>query len=167
MQIEVLLFATLREAAGQRQLTLRLAQEPATVAEVRSALTRQLPQLREHVAAAIAAVNEEFAFDDEKVQAGDTVAFFPPVSGGAGPPPGPEGSAQDGQPGGRVTRAGSRSIADRRAAPARLLARRGRPRPRDHSRGCGAVSVAAASRNAASSDQGPCAPSRAARTRHT
>ena len=54
MQIEVLLFATLREAAGQRQLTLRLAQEPATVAEVRSALTRQLPQLREHVAAAIA-----------------------------------------------------------------------------------------------------------------
>jgi molybdopterin converting factor subunit 1 len=86
MQIEILLFATLREAAGKRQLTLRLAQEPATVAEVRSALTRQLPQLREHVAAAIAAVNEEFAFDDEKVQAGDTVAFFPPVSGGAGPP---------------------------------------------------------------------------------
>ena len=86
MQIEVLLFATLREAAGQRQLTLRLAQEPATVAEVRSALTNKLPQLREHLAAAIAAVNEEFAFDDEKVQAGDTVAFFPPVSGGAGPP---------------------------------------------------------------------------------
>ena len=86
MQIEVLLFATLRDAAGQRQLTLSLAQEAATVAEVRSALTSKLPQLREHVAAAIAAVNEEFAFDDESVQAGDTVAFFPPVSGGAGPP---------------------------------------------------------------------------------
>lgn len=86
MQIEVLLFATLREHAGRRQLTLRLTREPATVTDVRSALTHKMPQLRAHVATAIAAVNEEFAFDDEEVQAGDTVAFFPPVSGGAGPP---------------------------------------------------------------------------------
>ena len=86
MQVEVLLFATLRDSAGRRQLTLRMAQEAATVAQVRSALTLELPQLREHVATAIAAVNEEFAFDEEVVHCGDTVAFFPPVSGGAGPP---------------------------------------------------------------------------------
>ena len=86
MQIEVLLFATLREIAGQKQLSLDLTQDEATVAGVRAAVTRQVPQLKDHVAAAIAAVNEEFAFDGEEVRPGDTVAFFPPVSGGGGLP---------------------------------------------------------------------------------
>lgn len=86
MRVEVLLFATLREHAGRRQLSLNLAQDSATVADVRAALAGSLPQIEENLGVALAAVNEEFAFDDEQVRPGDTVAFFPPVSGGAGPP---------------------------------------------------------------------------------
>ncbi|MDE0610214.1 MAG: molybdopterin converting factor subunit 1 [Anaerolineaceae bacterium] len=83
MQIKVLLFASLGDLAGQRRLTLSLESEPATVADLRDALGRRQPTLREALAAAIAAVNEEYATDAEELRSGDTVAFFPPVSGGS------------------------------------------------------------------------------------
>ncbi len=86
MQIEVLLFATLKDVVGQNQLVLTLPGEAATVAEVRQKLADQYPALKAHVDAAIAAVNEEFAFNEEVVNAGDDVAFFPPVSGGSNYP---------------------------------------------------------------------------------
>ncbi|MCY3906379.1 MAG: molybdopterin converting factor subunit 1 [Anaerolineaceae bacterium] len=86
MQIKVLLFASLGDLAGQRRLTLSLESERATVADLRDALGRRQPTLREALAAAIAAVNEEYATDAEELSSGDTVAFFPPVSGGSGYP---------------------------------------------------------------------------------
>ena len=82
MQIKVLLFASLGDLAGQRRLTLSLEGNSATVADLRDALGRRQPTLREALAAAIAAVNEEYATDAEELNPGDTVAFFPPVSGG-------------------------------------------------------------------------------------
>ncbi|MCY4023535.1 MAG: molybdopterin converting factor subunit 1 [Anaerolineaceae bacterium] len=86
MQINVLLFASLGDLAGQRRLTLSLDRESATVADLRDALGLRQPTLREALAAAIAAVNEEYATDAEELSSGDTVAFFPPVSGGSGYP---------------------------------------------------------------------------------
>ena len=86
MQIDVLLFASLADLAGQRRLTLSLRGDSATVADLRDALGRRQPALREALAAAIAAVNEEYATDAVDVSSGDTVAFFPPVSGGGGYP---------------------------------------------------------------------------------
>ncbi|MCY3945675.1 MAG: molybdopterin converting factor subunit 1 [Anaerolineaceae bacterium] len=86
MQINVLLFASLGDLAGQRRLTLSLDRENATVADLRDALGLRQPTLREALAAAIAAVNEEYATDAEELSSGDTVAFFPPVSGGSGYP---------------------------------------------------------------------------------
>ena len=86
MQINVLLFASLGDLAGQRRLTLRLEGNSATVADLRDALGLRQPTLREALAAAIAAVNEEYATDAVAVSSGDTVAFFPPVSGGSGYP---------------------------------------------------------------------------------
>lgn len=84
MQIRILLFATLKDIAGQNNLTLTLPGDKATVADVRRALVAEHPNLEANVAAAIAAVNEEYAFDGEPVSEGDSVAFFPPVSGGSG-----------------------------------------------------------------------------------
>ena len=84
MQVNILLFATLKDIVGQPKLTLTVPGEAATVADVRSALVGEFPKLKDNVAAAIAAVNEEYAFDAEPVNDGDSVAFFPPVSGGSG-----------------------------------------------------------------------------------
>lgn len=83
MQVQVLLFATLKDITGQNRLTLTVP-DTATVSDVKNALAALHPALEAHVEAAIAAVNEEYAFAGDAVHAGDTIAFFPPVSGGDG-----------------------------------------------------------------------------------
>ncbi len=83
MQVRILLFATLKDIAGQSKLTLVLRDDPATVADVRRALVGQYPKMQANVEAAIAAVNEEYAQNEDPVHEGDTLAFFPPVSGGS------------------------------------------------------------------------------------
>lgn len=87
MQIEILLFATLKDRAGAARLPLHLPGDAATVAEVRDALAAHLPALAVALPTALAAVNAEYAFPPDPVREGDTVAFFPPVSGGSGADP--------------------------------------------------------------------------------
>ena len=82
MQVRVLLFATLKDLAGKNRLTLSLPEGNNTVDQVRGALIAQYPAMEANVRAAIAAVNEEYAFPSDAVKDGDEVAFFPPVSGG-------------------------------------------------------------------------------------
>jgi MoaE-MoaD fusion protein len=84
MQVRILLFATLKDLAGKNRLTLMLPDGNMTVADIRRALTAQYPPMEANVQAAIAAVNEEYAFPGDVVKDGDEVAFFPPVSGGSG-----------------------------------------------------------------------------------
>lgn len=86
MNIKILLFATLKDIAGRNSLMLALPGEQSTVADVRRVLSAHFPQLEANVKAAIAAVNEEYAFPEDEVRDGDSVAFFPPVSGGSGYP---------------------------------------------------------------------------------
>jgi molybdopterin synthase catalytic subunit len=85
MQITVLLFATLKDIAGQSRISL-LLDEKATVADVRRAMVERFPRIAANLDAAISAVNQEYAFPDDVVKQGDEVAFFPPVSGGQGYP---------------------------------------------------------------------------------
>lgn len=84
MRVRVLLFATLRDAAGERAFDLALPDGVVKVADVRRVLVDRYPGLQEHLPRAIAAVNEEFAELDDPVKDGDELAFFPPVSGGSG-----------------------------------------------------------------------------------
>ena len=86
MHVQILLFATLKDLAGSNRLTLTLG-DSATVTDVRKALIAQYPRMEANVNAAIAAVNEEYAFPGDAVHDGDQVAFFPPVSGGSGQMP--------------------------------------------------------------------------------
>jgi molybdopterin converting factor subunit 1 len=81
MQVRVLLFAGLRDAAGARELWVEVA-EPATVAALRAALAEICPPLRPLLVNAAVAVNEEYADAESPVRAGDVVALIPPVSGG-------------------------------------------------------------------------------------
>lgn len=86
MQINILLFATLKDRAGTSRLTLDVA-EGATINDVRRALIERFPHMDVNVEYAIASLNRDFAADTDTVSAGDEVAFFPPVSGGEGDQP--------------------------------------------------------------------------------
>jgi molybdopterin synthase catalytic subunit len=77
MSIRVLLFARYRQQAGIRELTLDTADTPR---EVAAQLEARFPSLA--LAGALCAVNERYTDPDEALAPGDTVAFFPPVSGG-------------------------------------------------------------------------------------
>jgi molybdenum cofactor biosynthesis protein MoaC/molybdopterin converting factor subunit 1 len=85
MEVEVRLFAILRERAGRDRLALELP-ERATVADALEAAARE-PGLDELLPAmpARVAVNGEYARPEATISAGDELALIPPVSGGATP----------------------------------------------------------------------------------
>ena len=76
--IKILLFAQLQEDIGQN--TLFLKANDWTVKQVKEYLQQQYPQTT--LQAVMTAINEDYAFDDDVVKDGDTIAFLPPVSGG-------------------------------------------------------------------------------------
>lgn len=81
MQVNILLFATLKDRAGKSRLILDIPDQ-ATILTVRKALSEAYPEMEVNVELAIAALNQEFAVDTDVVRMGDEIAFFPPVSGG-------------------------------------------------------------------------------------
>ncbi|MCU0479698.1 MAG: molybdenum cofactor biosynthesis protein MoaE [Anaerolineae bacterium] len=85
MQVNILLFATLKDRAGKSRLVLDVP-DNATILTVRNVLSEAYPEMEVNVELAIAALNQEFAVDTDVVRAGDEIAFFPPVSGGNHPP---------------------------------------------------------------------------------
>ena len=76
MNVRLILFAGLRQAAGFKRETVCLP-EAATVGEL---LESRLPGFLDRTF--YVAVNEEFAQRDTILQDGDEVALLPPVSGG-------------------------------------------------------------------------------------
>jgi molybdopterin synthase catalytic subunit len=83
MQVEVLLFATLRDLVGQKKIVLSMPGESTTLKHVRQQMIERYPNIEDNMKVALASVNEDFAFNDDMVNDGDEVAFFPPVSGGS------------------------------------------------------------------------------------
>ncbi|HFK1448984.1 TPA: molybdopterin converting factor subunit 1 [Bacillus pacificus] len=77
--ITILLFANLREEVGLDRFVISEKQE-MTVQQLKEWLKANYSlQSFDKV---MVAVNEEFVTNDEMIQAGDIVAFIPPVSGG-------------------------------------------------------------------------------------
>ncbi len=83
-QITVLFFATLRERAGIKQMTLDMPDQ-ARVADLKRRLREEFPALAPALETALVSVNRQFAFDEDPIPAGAEAAVFPPVSGGAPP----------------------------------------------------------------------------------
>jgi sulfur-carrier protein len=78
MTINILFFASLREKAGrQQEVSL---DSPVTLRELAVRLEQTHTGLS--LSGTLCAINEQYADPDALIQAGDTVAFFPPVSGG-------------------------------------------------------------------------------------
>ena len=81
MEVQVRLFASLREAAGTDRVTISL-DNGATVKDLVARLHEQIPELKGVAGAIYAAVNDRYVSPDTPLQEGDQVALFPPVSGG-------------------------------------------------------------------------------------
>lgn len=81
MEVEIRLFASLKDRAGRDSVSVRV-EEPATVGALTEALAENYPTLAPALPTALVSVNQDFAFPQTPVKPGDEVALFPPVSGG-------------------------------------------------------------------------------------
>jgi molybdopterin synthase catalytic subunit len=83
IRVRLLYFGAAREEAGREAEQLEVS-APATAASVLAEVLDAHPALRRFGRSLLVAVNEEYAGGEARVGAGDEVAIFPPVSGGAG-----------------------------------------------------------------------------------
>lgn len=81
IKITVLLFGACREAAGVEELELGIESQ-ATAETAWESLRARFPQLDRFDRSILLAVNEEHARRETTLDDGDTLAVFPPVSGG-------------------------------------------------------------------------------------
>jgi molybdopterin synthase catalytic subunit len=82
MRLKVLYFATLRDRVGSKEEMLDM-KSGSTVGDFKLAVIKLHPQIEVALHTSICAVNREFAQDEQKLEDGDEVALFPPVSGGS------------------------------------------------------------------------------------
>lgn len=81
IEVEVLLFASAREAAGVARTSVILPAS-ATAGDLLEALTVEFPALAAHRGSLKFAVNSEYAAADHPLRPGDQVALIPPTCGG-------------------------------------------------------------------------------------
>jgi molybdopterin synthase sulfur carrier subunit len=84
-EVRILYFAWLRERAGRGEEDVALPPDIRTVGGLMDWLGQRNPALAEAFGmrrVVRAAVNQSFASAETPVEAGDEVAFFPPVTGG-------------------------------------------------------------------------------------
>ncbi len=86
MKISVLLFAAAREIAGCESLAVEVSgittNDAPTIGDLRAGLLHAEPRLAGISRSLLWAVNNEYANDSRLVSESDSVACFPPVSGG-------------------------------------------------------------------------------------
>ena len=78
---KILFFASLKELAGERQITLEVP-NVISVGELRSMLQDKFPSLKPAMDHAFIAVNREYSKDEVIIPPEAEIAIFPPVSGG-------------------------------------------------------------------------------------
>ncbi|MEW6401316.1 MAG: MoaD/ThiS family protein [Chloroflexota bacterium] len=82
MNLNIKLFATLKDKAQASYLLIELEEEQLTVKDLLTEIVAQIPALGSSMKSVLVAVNNEFAFSEQAINPGDEIALFPPVSGG-------------------------------------------------------------------------------------
>jgi molybdopterin converting factor subunit 1 len=84
LRVRVLFFGAARETVGRDEIEMSL-RAPATASSAFEEILSSYPELQRRFGRSLLfAVNQEYARGEAKVRAGDELAIFPPVSGGAG-----------------------------------------------------------------------------------
>ena len=87
MQVKVLFFGRLKDLVGTAEEQVELP-AGASVADLAAHYRERVPRWSEFQLSLAVAVNQEYAGEEARLNAGDEVAFLPPVSGGAQAPGG-------------------------------------------------------------------------------
>jgi molybdopterin synthase catalytic subunit len=83
VEVRVLFFGAAREIAGHTEIAFQL-NAPASAESAFEEILQNYPELRRRFGRSLLfAVNQEYARGEREVRAGDELALFPPVSGGA------------------------------------------------------------------------------------
>lgn len=82
MELEIRLYATLRDKVGRSRITIEI-EGPMSVDNLIEAVRLAYPEMSASLDSAVVSVNRAFANRDLEVKAGDEIAMFPPVSGGS------------------------------------------------------------------------------------
>ncbi len=80
-KVKVLFFATLRDYVGTKSLELEIP-TGLTVGGLTKILVKTYPRLEKVKESMMAAINREYAADEQVIPLEAEIAFFPPVSGG-------------------------------------------------------------------------------------
>lgn len=83
--IKILFFAKIRDQLGQASLEIEAPKAYSNIGELLSAIAEQLGADAAAVLSqpnVVVAINQEVAEPEQGIQAGDEVAFYPPVTGG-------------------------------------------------------------------------------------
>ena len=81
MNIQVLLFAQAKQLVGRDSLEVEIP-EQSTVDDLLNHVVLAAPELQPMQTSLLVAVNNQFANRQQVIHGSDTVACFPPVSGG-------------------------------------------------------------------------------------
>ena len=81
IRIQIKAFATTRQILGSDKLSLEIP-AGSTVTDLLGILVSQYPDLQTYLPHILATVNQQYSGRDQVLQDNDTVAVFPPVSGG-------------------------------------------------------------------------------------
>lgn len=80
-KVKILFFATLRDYVGSKSLEVEIP-TGMTIGELTTMLTKTYPRLDKVKSSIMAAINHEYAANEQIIPQEAEVAFFPPVSGG-------------------------------------------------------------------------------------
>jgi molybdopterin synthase catalytic subunit len=80
-KVSVLFFASLKDRAGIKNTILEVP-DGTRVAELKTILGEQYPDLKPALGSALISINREYAFETDLIPSGAEIGIFPPVSGG-------------------------------------------------------------------------------------
>ena len=81
MKVTVLFFANLKTIADKDRFSITIPLQTC-IRDLKPLIVMEIPELEDGLSTALAAINRNFAGDDDEIPADAEVAFFPPMRGG-------------------------------------------------------------------------------------